>query len=319
MTQRRRLDLHLAEQAVAAGADFRDGAAVSGIEIGGKGVSVRVDDSPIRASFVVGADGARRRRQAAGLGAGIVRGVALEGNVPWGALERSPYAGTAWVEIGIVPGGYGWVFPKGDHANLGGRVADGGPEPAGASRPAARAHGVDPSTSRASAGTVCRCELGAQAARGRVLLVGDAAGLVDPLSGDGMYEAFISAPRIRRDRRRDARERTNGRWRQRSIVIPPRRGRRSARWIATRARVCGRCVRQGLRRSHGLATRGAGASERGAPHGAAAVACAVASGPARDTLGLISRALPLVPMHELAMDSNAVLRHAVESGAGDII
>ena len=28
---------------------------------------------------------------------------------------------------------------------------------------------------------------------GRVALVGDAAGLVDPLSGDGMYEAFISA------------------------------------------------------------------------------------------------------------------------------
>ena len=36
-------------------------------------------------------------------------------------------------------------------------------------------------------------ELGAPAARGRVLLVGDAAGLVDPLSGDGMYEAFVSA------------------------------------------------------------------------------------------------------------------------------
>ena len=27
----------------------------------------------------------------------------------------------------------------------------------------------------------------------RVVLVGDAAGLVDPLSGDGMYEAFVSA------------------------------------------------------------------------------------------------------------------------------
>src|SRR4026209_218123 len=36
-------------------------------------------------------------------------------------------------------------------------------------------------------------ELGAPAARGRALLVGDAAGLVDPLSGDGMYEAFVSA------------------------------------------------------------------------------------------------------------------------------
>jgi flavin-dependent dehydrogenase len=31
------------------------------------------------------------------------------------------------------------------------------------------------------------------ASRGRALLVGDAAGLVDPLSGDGMYEAFVSA------------------------------------------------------------------------------------------------------------------------------
>ena len=30
-------------------------------------------------------------------------------------------------------------------------------------------------------------------ARGRALLVGDAAGLVDPLSGDGLYEAFVSA------------------------------------------------------------------------------------------------------------------------------
>jgi 2-polyprenyl-6-methoxyphenol hydroxylase-like FAD-dependent oxidoreductase len=30
-------------------------------------------------------------------------------------------------------------------------------------------------------------------ARGKTLLVGDAAGLVDPLTGDGMYEAFVSA------------------------------------------------------------------------------------------------------------------------------
>jgi flavin-dependent dehydrogenase len=37
-------------------------------------------------------------------------------------------------------------------------------------------------------------------ARGRALLVGDAAGLVDPLSGDGMYEAFVSARLGRRAR-----------------------------------------------------------------------------------------------------------------------
>ena len=33
---------------------------------------------------------------------------------------------------------------------------------------------------------------GARLARGRALLVGDAAGLVDPVSGDGIYEALVS-------------------------------------------------------------------------------------------------------------------------------
>jgi flavin-dependent dehydrogenase len=34
---------------------------------------------------------------------------------------------------------------------------------------------------------------GSTAARGRLALVGDAAGLVDPVSGDGIYEAVLSA------------------------------------------------------------------------------------------------------------------------------
>ena len=42
MTQRRRLDHHLAEQAAAAGAEFRDGVAVEQIEIEGDGVKAQV-------------------------------------------------------------------------------------------------------------------------------------------------------------------------------------------------------------------------------------------------------------------------------------
>ena len=58
----------------------------------------------------------------------------------------------------------------------------------------ARAHGVDASELAEVEDTGCTMrELGAPATRGRVLLVGDAAGLVDPLSGDGIYEAFVSA------------------------------------------------------------------------------------------------------------------------------
>ena len=196
MTQRRRLDLHLAECAAAAGADFRDGVSVDRIEIDENGIAAYVSGVPVRASFAVGADGANGVvAKAAGLGEGIVRGVALEGNVPWEALRREPYDGTAWVELGIVPGGYGWVFPKGDHANLGvGGWLSEGPNLRGHLDRLAREHGVDPSILESVRGhRLPMRELGSPAARGCVLLVGDAAGLVDPLSGDGMYEAFVSA------------------------------------------------------------------------------------------------------------------------------
>ncbi len=196
MTQRRRLDLHLAEQATAAGADFRDGAAVSNVELGDAGVTARVGRREVGAHFLVGADGANGVvARSVGLGQGIVRGVALEGNVASGSLERGSYAGTAWVELGVVPGGYGWVFPKGDHANLGvGGWLTEGPHLRAHLDRLAWAHGVDPSALTDVRGhRLPMRELGSPAARGRVLLVGDAAGLVDPLSGDGMYEAFVSA------------------------------------------------------------------------------------------------------------------------------
>jgi geranylgeranyl reductase family protein len=196
MTQRRRLDLHLAEQAARAGADFRDGTAVSDVSADDDGVSARVGEATVRASFLVGADGANGVvAKAAGLGEGIVRGVALEGNVPWDALGRERYERTAWVELGVVPGGYGWVFPKGDHANLGvGGWMSEGPSLREHLDRLAREHGVDASMLENVRGhRLPMRRLGSPAASGRVLLVGDAAGLVDPLSGDGMYEAFVSA------------------------------------------------------------------------------------------------------------------------------
>ena len=195
----------------------------------------------------MGADGANGVvAKAAGLGEGIVRGVALEGNVPWSTLGREPYEGTAWVELGIVPGGYGWVFPKGDHANLGvGGWMSEGPRLRGHLDRLAREHGVDPATLENVRGhRLPMREPGAPAARGRVLLVGDAAGLVDPLSGDGMYEAFVSAELAADgDRRGPSGELRGERSRPRSIITPPRRGRRSASPIAIRARACGRSAR----------------------------------------------------------------------------
>ena len=196
MTQRRRLDLHLAEQAAAAGADFRDGARVERLSLEADGVTALVGSSHVRASYVLGADGANGIvARAAELGDGIVCGVALEGNASFAVLDPAPYAETACVELGVVPGGYGWVFPKGDHANLGvGGWLGEGPRLRAHIDRLARMHGLDPAEVRDLRGhRLPMRRLGARAAGGRALLVGDAAGLVDPLSGDGIYEAFVSA------------------------------------------------------------------------------------------------------------------------------
>jgi geranylgeranyl reductase family protein len=196
MTQRRRLDLHLAEQAVAAGADFRDGVRVSEVEPAETHVLARVNGRAVRADTLVGADGANGIvARSSGLVEAIVMGVALEGNVRYDAIERDRIENTAVIELGVVPGGYGWVFPKGDHANLGvGGWGSEGPRLRDELGRLALMHDVEPAAIEDLRGhRLPMRRLGAIPSRGRVLLVGDAAGLVDPLSGDGIYEAFVSA------------------------------------------------------------------------------------------------------------------------------
>jgi geranylgeranyl reductase family protein len=191
MTQRRRLDAFLAEQAASAGAEFRDGAKVTDVDRHG---AVTLNGERIRADVVVGADGANGiTTRSLGLPA-HEHGVALEGNVAYGDVSRRRYAGRAVVELDVVPGGYAWVFPKGDHVNVGvGGWQSEGPRLRERLRELCGAFGIDEAAVRDLRGH--RLPMRGAARRqvhGRVLLVGDAAGLVDPLSGDGMYEAFVS-------------------------------------------------------------------------------------------------------------------------------
>jgi geranylgeranyl reductase family protein len=195
MTQRLRLDAHLAEQAVAAGAELRDGVRVEAVTVGAEGVEVLAGGERLRAETVVGADGVNGicARQLE-LGGNQALGVALEGNVPYERLGEG-YRGRAVLELGLVPGGYGWVFPKGDHANigLGGWEREGPGLRAHLGRLCA-AHGVAAEDLEGVRGY--RLPLRAPRttlARGRAAIVGDAAGLVDPISGDGMFEAFLSS------------------------------------------------------------------------------------------------------------------------------
>jgi geranylgeranyl reductase family protein len=188
MTQRRRLDAFLVEQARAAGAEFRDGAKV---ELS----PLSVDGEPIAAATLIGADGVNgASAKAFGLG-GHQHEVALEGNVAYGAVRRSRYARRAVLEFGIVPGGYGWVFPKADHVNVGvGGWLHQGPRLRGHLSRLCREHRIPEDALTDVRGY--RLPLRrprSPSARDRTALVGDAAGLVDPVSGDGIYEALLSA------------------------------------------------------------------------------------------------------------------------------
>jgi geranylgeranyl reductase family protein len=191
MTQRRRLDAFLVEQARAVGVVFRDGVTVGGLSTGPDGAELDVGGDRVRTRAVVGADGVNgSTARAAGLGAGILYGIALEGNGPLHPRQE----GRATIEIGVVPGGYGWVFPKERHANYGvGGWASEGPRLRDHLRRLCAAHGVDAEALTDLKGRRLPFRRTTEAARGPVLLVGDAAGLVDPLSGDGISEALLSA------------------------------------------------------------------------------------------------------------------------------
>src|SRR5436305_6917050 len=182
MTQRRRLDAFLLDAARECGVEVREG------------TTIDLADAP--ADVVVGADGANgTTARALGLGRGIVHGVAYEGNVPYGVVSRPRYARRAVIELADIPGGYGWVFAKGDHVNVGvGAWQSEGPRIREHLARVCVAHGLDADQLESLRGH--RLPLrrpGVRIAAERALLVGDAAGLIDPVSGDGMYECFVSS------------------------------------------------------------------------------------------------------------------------------
>jgi geranylgeranyl reductase family protein len=196
MTQRSRLDAFLAEHAARAGADFRDGVKVADLTVTPEGVEARVGDDKIAANHALLADGANGvSTRTVGLDDGRDYGVALEANVPYGVVSEDDYRGLLCIELANVPGGYGWVFPKGDHVNVGvGGWEREGPRMREHLARFCREYGIpEASLENVRGYRLPLLHARARVAKGPVALLGDAAGLVDPLSGDGIYEAFLSA------------------------------------------------------------------------------------------------------------------------------
>ncbi|HEX3454967.1 MAG TPA: FAD-dependent monooxygenase, partial [Gaiellaceae bacterium] len=202
---RARFDEQLRVAAANAGAEFVHGD-LAGLEVRGGRERVTLGDGTVLvASFVVGADGALSR-------VAELAGLTTASDVLWGFALRY-YVDTP-VERGVIAfwepergrafPGYGWVFPGADGcANLGLGVSTGasrrGADVTAQSFPAFVAElrrrevigEVTLSQDRRRGGWLKLGLAGTRAASGQVLLVGDAAGAVNPLVGEGISGAIL--------------------------------------------------------------------------------------------------------------------------------
>lgn len=199
MVQRHAFDAYMAGRAVAAGAALWEGCALEGFEFRGAGVAITTAKGSVTARVLVGADGVNsqvRRRLYPDARTMLVP--AIEALVAASARSLAALGERCVFDLGAIPAGYAWVFPKGDHFNVGlYRFAKRRDNLAMrallerfvASCPILRGHGEV----RVKALVIPVRPVAARLARDNVLLVGDAAGVGDAFYGEGIYYAVRSA------------------------------------------------------------------------------------------------------------------------------
>ncbi|GGO41855.1 hyaluronate lyase [Streptomyces daqingensis] len=202
LVNRSDLDHRLVEHAVKAGATVRTGVSVSRVEQHGPAVPDRRtvavvlsgEERPVLARAVVGADGSASR---IGAHVGVKMeqvDLGLEAEVPVPESVAEDWAGRVLIDWGPLPGSYGWVFPKGDTLTVGVISARG--EGAATKRyledfvGRLGLAGFEP---HISSGHLTRCRADdSPLSRGRVLVCGDAAGLLEPWTREGISFALRS-------------------------------------------------------------------------------------------------------------------------------
>ncbi|WP_242490093.1 NAD(P)/FAD-dependent oxidoreductase [Noviherbaspirillum cavernae] len=192
-TSRSAFDHYLLDMARAFGVEVIEGAGASGLSPDRTAVLAN-DDVRHEAPFIIGADGAssRIRKELASV-AIDKRGfaVGLEMEVPRSLVSRDICAPEIY--LGLVRWGYAWIFPKERTLTVGvGGLSSENPD----MRP------IFERFARMAIGSVPALPLLrhpipfgnylAQPGEGSVLLAGDAAGLVEPITGEGIAFAILS-------------------------------------------------------------------------------------------------------------------------------
>ena len=201
LINRPEFDQQLVESAEKAGAEVRTGVTVSRVEQHGPSVPDRRtaavvlnDGETVLARAVIGADGSASR---IGAHVGVKLDqvdLGLEAEIPVPQSVADDWAGRVLIDWGPLPGSYGWVFPKGDTLTVGVISAKG--DGAATKRyledftGRLGLAGFEPSVSSGHL-TRCRTE-DSPLSRGRVLVCGDAAGLLEPWTREGISFALRS-------------------------------------------------------------------------------------------------------------------------------
>ena len=175
-----------------------DETAVTSVDCGAGGTVVRTTKGDFAADYLVGADGATGRvAKSLDLMTDRWALAALETEFEVEAATMDYWRDKMGLDLGELKASYGWVFPKGDHLSVGvgglPRIDEYGKhlKVYDAKHTAARVPGVKQEIR--SHGYLLPCRRpGAAVQKGRVLLVGDAAGLVEAFTGEGIYWAIRS-------------------------------------------------------------------------------------------------------------------------------
>jgi geranylgeranyl reductase family protein len=195
MVLRAEFDEALLRRAVGQGAVLRQRAPVRAVDQADDHASARLaDGSAVTAKVIIGADGSSgvSARHVGVEFAQVDLGLELEIAVPPPVARE--WAGRVLLDWGAIPASYGWVFPKGDRLTVGVIAARGNGD---ATRDYLREF-----TDRLRLGsfevirdsghlTRCRTDR-SSLRRGRVIVAGDAAGLLDPWTREGISFALRS-------------------------------------------------------------------------------------------------------------------------------
>jgi geranylgeranyl reductase family protein len=192
---REEFDHFLLRRAENAGARILQGTAVTAVNATENGVEVMTPSGTLRSLFVIGADGSRSVVARCVGSVQHRRFIGIETEIQTTEEDLEKWQSRISIDVGWTPKGYAWVFPKQDHLSVG----IGGPLPQ--SKLLKESYwkflkSLNLSQYQLnswSAGVVPMVAGKPIVVFNRVALLGDAAGLADPLTGEGIANAILSA------------------------------------------------------------------------------------------------------------------------------